>query len=680
MTVFIFTALIVFAAYEFINLHWPDWVGRNATSVRVLIAAIIIVSIVGEFVAASAFVYAMHPSYGWRYFASDLVFGKFSLPIFLGVAAGILFGVVANSVLANAAVGTMSMKTKALASLLGVVFLLGIGGEALLQDATRRISKFSLGGAEVTFYDPAALRRGRLEGDPSLGSGYGDPLARAPAVSLEFFKVLPGLIKRDKTNIEAARLLGSQTTPFDGGRFDVAREMAGLMVAPIGSCLLEIHKQTGDIDFIRATLSGLLPPLRGLGILAHPNADAAARFGKSGADAFLNALRQTLVFAEDHKTAIPSLDPVKPGSACRVLSQVLCANTSWMDKRAKLPEQSNAVELGPDRLSACYKAALLGASGDNKLKGDIESYLRDFASKQDFHARPYMAMITATIFAQLGQYEAGIAHLDVWLRKQTASTVEAKWLQLRALNIAIYISSYWIRAEGTNASTILRDFHLGQLQKALAILDELFEFGSEMRNSRHHMTLDDFVSTSFSRPPPETPDCKNANLKKVKAVLGAKAKESLKNTYAWYVERTADVAHHQLSHPEYAKLHSHTVNTAVRDVLLTDLGCFGYPNDKLAFRAHTLRLLASMQLQDAIALRATLPKSSVLSRLDVAARATDLGIIMLRAAAEDQLQKKKSANNTTPALERLANTTTVATYEELLRVKAQVADARANLD
>ncbi len=31
--------------------------------------------------------------------------------------------------------------------------------------------------------------------------------------------------------------------------------------------------------------------------------------------------------------------------------------------------------------------------------------LRDFADKRDFHTRPYVAILTATILAHLGHYE-----------------------------------------------------------------------------------------------------------------------------------------------------------------------------------------------------------------------------------------------------------------------------------
>jgi hypothetical protein len=347
------------------------------------------------------------------------------------------------------------------------------------------------------------------------------------------------------------------------------------------------------------------------------------------------------------------------------------------------------MQISPDRLAACYTRALPGGQVDKALRGEIETYLKEFAVGHDFPSRPYMSMITAAIFAQLGLYEAGIAHLDVWLRNQDASTIESRWLRLRALNIVIYITGYWIRAEGASASIILRGFHIARLEEALSILDFLYGFGSEMRDSRQRLTLDDFARTSFSRPPSETTKCTNQNMSKIRP----ETQGSLKTTYAWYVERAAETAHHQLLHPDYAKKYAHTVNTTVPEVLLTDLGCAALSQEgKLALRAFALRLFATMHLQDVIALRGTLPKPKLEDRLEQAARAAELGIIMLRTPAEEKIQEKEKQKNTKkddntkkeakilPVLDRLATTPTIATFQELLRVKEQIADARVKLD
>jgi hypothetical protein len=656
---------------------------------------VIVVSIVAEFLAMTAIVYMLHPGYGIRYFAHDLIFGKLSLGIFLGVATGLLFGILANSVWISTADGKSSTKSKALVALLGVLFLMGIGGERLLQEALRRVSKVSVGGAEIAFADPSALRRGRPEGDPSIASAFGDPIARGSAISLEFFKVLPDLINRDRLNIiEAHRIRSLRPDNVQIAGLAEADEMAQIMVAPFGQCLLEIHRLTGDIDFIRTTLAGLLPSLRGLGVKASQDPSVPGRFGEKGAAAFLKLLREILVFTLDHRSALKSLDPENIESACRVLSYTLCAEHDWARKSKNITSLTlarrkgdeaevrkllgNALHLGKGPLAACQSNSLPDHRDGfgSTLESDVEAYLTDFARAKDFHQRPYMAMVVAAILTQLGLYDAGLAHLDLWLKNHEADTIEGKWLKIRALNIVIFISDYWIRVDGANASIVLRDFHLTRMGEALALVDDLFQFKLELQRSRHRMSIDDFTKAAFSRPPPESTDCTNKNILSADPAAAG----GLKVLYAWFVITIGQSAHHRLLHPEYAKHHAHVTNEFVSDLLLTDLACGQFPPDyKPSFRAWTLRLFASMQLQDVNALKSTLGRAALEARLENGMRAADLGVLMLRSRAETELQEKRTGT-AKPVLERLASTPAIATYEEVLRVKAQLLEAQRNLD
>jgi hypothetical protein len=206
----------------------------------------------------------------------------------------------------------------------------------------------------------------------------------------------------------------------------------------------------------------------------------------------------------------------------------------------------------------------------------------------------------------------------------------------------------------------------------------LFDFKSEVQR-RHRMSIEDFAKTAFSRPPPEATNCTNEKIMKP-ADKAAMAIESLRTLYTWYVIIRAQSAHHRLLHPEYARHHAHLTNETVSDLLLTDLACSHFPPDyKPSFRAWTLRLFASMQLQDVNALKSTLGKAALEARLENGMRATDLGILMLRNRAETELQEKRTGTDK-PVLERLASTPAIATYEELLRVKAQLIEAQRNLD
>jgi hypothetical protein len=107
----------------------------------------------------------------------------------------------------------------------------------------------------------------------------------------------------------------------------------------------------------------------------------------------------------------------------------------------------------------------------------------------------------AAIFAQLGLYDSALAHLDDWVRRSEDSSTEEKWLKVRALNIALYLSEYWVRKDGANASIVLRDFHIQRQKQVLALVDDLFDLRSVVRQFRHPVSLPDFSNTAFSRPP-----------------------------------------------------------------------------------------------------------------------------------------------------------------------------------
>ena len=128
---------------------------------------------------------------------------------------------------------------------------------------------------------------------------------------------------------------------------------------------------------------------------------------------------------------------------------------------------------------------------------------------------------------------------------------------------------------------------------------------------------------------------------------------SQKRLYYWYLILYAQVAQHQLLHPDYAKEHAPHANKAITELLLTDLGCAGFPaGEKPIFRAWILRLFGTMYLQDALALKSARSRASLEVTLDIASRATNLALKMVRGKAEKQLLEKRSQAEV-PLLQRL---------------------------
>jgi len=185
------------------------------------------------------------------------------------------------------------------------------------------------------------------------------------------------------------------------------------------------------------------------------------------------------------------------------------------------------------------------------------------------------------------------------------------------------------------------------------------------------MAVRDFIDTAFSRPPTETDRCSRPDISGV---------PSQKRLYYWYVVLSAQVAQHRLLHPEYAKEHSPHANQAITELLSTDLGCAAFPEgEKTAFRAWLLRLFATMQLQDAIALKAAKSRPSREALLQNGTRAADLALKMIRGKAERDLAEKRT-DTSQPLLRRLALTPEIDEYEALLRLLSQLSEAQHNFD
>jgi hypothetical protein len=683
----------------------------------------VVLSIIAVFLAGWAIFWAFYPPFGFPFFVTEVVLGKLLTPIMLGVAFGVLFGVLLNSFLLSSEEGKISTKGKALIALLLVILLLGAGGEQVLQEGARRVSKVSYAGAEISFAEPLRAQRGRQEGDPSAtGFAFNSMSAYAPALPLEMFRDLPELIARDKAYVVAAiELRQSKSKAAIRGRgspntgaaaqsaaaksnnlsgLDDAARVASTMIAPFGACELAMLEQSGDIEFVRNSLSILLPPLRDL---ASPTYEDADRFAAKAATALGRLYRELFVHAYDRFYPPVSTSAARhsqmrvarrPGTGCQALAYILCSSQPWEDTRADIEKAFGArpkkepnpnawmeklnVSGGDARLKQCHDDALKGSQSPFEL--GVRDDLKKFAAKRDSLNRPYVSMLVAGIFAQLGQHEAALAQIDDWLTRQTDTSEEASWLQARALNAINIITENWIRREGANASIVLREFHISRLERALELTDKLFDLKAVMRK----VTLQTAPSKAgFTRPPPDSDQCTD------KWVGKADSDDlyPMSRLYYWYLTIYAYAAHHRLLHPEYAKYYSARAQEIVWDLLDTDLGCafLWAPPQRALFRAETLRLYAFLQYQDALATRALKPKGALETQLTNGLTAADLGIRMVRRHADADREEKRKHDYSTdaarpPVLNRLAPTQAISLYESLLRVRAQLIEAQQQLD
>ena len=338
-------------------------------------------------------------------------------------------------------------------------------------------------------------------------------------------------------------------------------------------------------------------------------------------------------------------------------------------------------DFGDEKLRACHIRALPnGIAREDKwvdLKEQIKVQFKTFVDKKDLYKRPYAALVTATIVAHLGHFETAIAQLENWIQAPQDGGRETTWFRIRAQLILIHLTDYWIRREGSNASIVLRDYYLARVDKVLGLIDELFNMRAIMWQWRHGMTLDASVKARFSSPPPQTTKCEEKTINE--SPLDDKVR-LLGKLYYTYLVMYAYSAHYRLLHPEYSRHHAPHVHRALTDLWETSLACvvFGQGDNRIAHYTWLLRLIATMYLQDALAARGSATRAAIDEKLETGLNAANLGLRLVRSTAESQLREKRG--ETGPLLQRLAPTGEIAELEQLLRIRAELLNARDNLD
>lgn len=462
-----------------------------------------------------------------------------------------------------------------------------------------------------------------------------------------------------------------------------AQTFADTLIAPVGRCLSTIAEQTGDTDFIRTSLALILPPITDITWPSHRDDD---EFAETSAAAFLKLMHKLFVFAHSHAFRLKAeASPhyangaVQLEVACQGLAYGLCSDKDWPSTQRVILDL--AKETSPSKLFSVSGDELERCSRDHDnwvLRAKIREYLRKLVKTEGFKSRPYMAITTASILAQLGQTDTALLQLENWValnRKSRTPTnaIQSKWLEVRAINAMTVLTENWIRREGPNASIVMRTFHINRLDEALNVADELFGARSAISAFSNGITSEKLESLAFSIGPPDSGSCTG----KPTAISDQKQQVTF---FTWYLAARASAAHHSLLHPNYAKRYMHLVNKTVRDLLDTNFGCTVEATTRTQFRADTLRLYANMQHADATAMRAMKTREALEKQLRSGLSAAELGIRMLIADAEREIGIKADIKTPTPILERLSNSETIETYESLLGARAQLLNALQQLD
>ena len=704
MTIFLVAAFAAFGLHQFAFRLRPQWVTPDK---RVLYAtAVIVAGLLSLVVGGYAMVRFRSAPYGFNAYVGDILLDRLLGTLFAGGLAGILGSLLLDGILQGPAQGTLSTRGRLMVGALVGLTLLGIAGPQYLAGALSRVSKVAVAGAEINF---AATERGlhaRLEGDPQLPLRSFSESARLNAdnVSLSMLGILPAIIKRDILYVTYANTFAhTKPDPQLITRLQDAERLTKTVIAPLGQCLDGILKETGDEETVKAHLLTLLPPISDITYSSYRN---TGKFAQQGAKAFVDVMSRLYLRAYDHAFEFKSEKPDDffkdrranaLGRACWPLTYVLCSSKPWplvqndiIDTDAK-PDPSKApwvrLPLSAGEQAACTSAALArpsptldmpkAASQKTKdlpsIERSLSTYLNTTAQAEGFKERPYLAMVSAGIYVQVGQTLAALVQLEDWIganraRRKDKDALEAKWFELRALNTVTVLGESLIRLEGRNTSLVMRNFQIKRLDEAIALANELFDMPSEIKRLSRGRSDDAMEAIAFSMVPSESGGCDKKTVQRVIADRDQSVKFS-----TWYLSALASGAHHRLLHPDYASKYMHEVRRAVADLLDADFGCLVDANTRTQFRADTLRLFARMQYQNAQAGASILGRDAIERQLISGLNAATLGIRVIQADATRELEEKVNLSLPTPVLDRLGTTETIETYELLLGAKAQIA-------
>jgi hypothetical protein len=705
MPIFLFIALTTLAVFLTLTRARPVWAhptrGRNLLFglLTVLVPFSVIV------LAAWALFQSLYLPYGTS-FLSDVVFaGRNASSIILGLVFGVCVGLLLNLMAQGSPYRDLTKNEKGLLVVLPIVLLLGIGGEHLLQDAARRISKISFGGAEVAFIEPAKRQAGRETSSPPP-SLFTSSTLNSQSLPIDIFARLTDFISRDAGYVRTAYHLDDPKPELsDSNRKTVqnlidqlksASEFTQIIFWPVGKCLVTVFNQSGDISFVRDTLQPLLPPFTEITLPKYSDAERFAQgTDKALQSVFAKLFRYVYERVYRHtdrnglsKRTLSDLEALEHN--CLPVNYLICSQDTWADKNKKIKEFKEWLPIDdPEKTEPLRKAAgelqrILKPCYDQTYREkkppqwvdqkDVHDYLVKFANEKASLERPYMHILIATIFAQSKQDDTALVYLENWLTEnQEWATINptlktaSDWLQVRTLSVATLLVDNRLGREPSAASLVLREYLIERFRRSLSLSEELFDYKNVVSKLRRGSGDEALENIAFSATPEESSDCPTGVHRPL---------------FPWYVFASVRLADNQLQSPRYLTHHAPDVNRTVRVLLDLRLGCATGLSSLL--RAETLRLYAQMQLQDATAMRSVLDKTALEVRLRRAARAADLGLHVIKGLAEDKIAEKLPRTSvpvtTIPILERLAPVDEVTSYEGLLGIRSRLQDAIENLD
>jgi hypothetical protein len=580
-------------------------------------------------------------------------------PAFTNVVLGLVFGAVLALWLyqlyrLNRKADDLDWKIKAEGIALALLFVFGSGvlGDRWID----RIEKFSFAGAELDLV-PRATREGGAQSPHLL-------VPQAPPTGSVQTRAPFGLFQL--AQLETAMIRDNLSLANGGDAADVTPDAAvsfvGRYVSPLARCHQAIYDTSGDRNFVKTQYAALLPPLRkfirSLEFGAPTGeANALSDFGLVYAGVAGDTIARVYV---DESTPLDSQLPARPWLAARKdeIKKMQSACLSLLEAGWTRSAAAQPVHVEAGRGAAIEGQGITSSEAKRFRKIIADSFDEDFVNKLKpgdarMHARPYLAIVLASVEAILEEPEAALKELDDWVRTApdydnlTAidpHSFARRWYEARVHSAMYFISEEWIR-RSFFVPTELREFSIKNLEQVVTeyIAFPLYVDGFAAYRTRQHS-----IATNFSELEPDSSKC----LLPDNNDFAPNSAEYLR-AYAGYVyilflalelDKLLDA---RLDNDMAQEIYSNRSHLYLRELNEIDLSCFAkIDTDKSDYREQTakiyadiLRLNARMLQVDTIVERSLTDADQKKGSLKKALDAARLGLQLLapfKKAEQDQ--------------------------------------------
>jgi hypothetical protein len=497
--------------------------------------------------------------------------------VILGFFFGPLLAIWTNTLLAKPSGEVLSTGEYVTGAALALLFLVGsVGAPAgdLLREYLHKITKISIGGAELNFTQKSS-EANPLGGSLPLSGTAPTYASSSGAIGLEYLNELGSMIRRDREYLE---LFGKNEIAEDKSklpRFDPVedqklrnaikrkQETIEALLAVLHkseafvdktikrpvACLLKWYLTTGDAESVNRHIAGLADVFKRLPTIesGQPVDELAEEF-----------VRQSFLIAADAVASVPSFMLL---SKCDDVLQEFCPS-AFREK----PKRDD------DELTGCLKELQFAARKNirlpvfTELQQTMQPDLADFVKDRGWEARPYFVLGYASILSQLGQNQAASALLDSWVHPPDLHTkpvwdTAVYWFNVRVRSILVNFLEDWLTKEGQAAPTALRNEHIANLDSLRSDL-------------KARLSRVDFFQKISSTLDQQSFEKQSDRLKEPVSCYSRDPDSDLwRRIFETYVTAELTYLKAVMSHPNYAGQFSNQATMVAARLAGMDLGC-----------------------------------------------------------------------------------------------------------